>query len=53
MGDSLKQHGTASAISGVRLVGLDPNALMGFNIVESIKQWYDSDHGIYRHSPGT
>ena len=27
MGDSLKQHETASAISGARLVGLDPNAL--------------------------
>ena len=53
MGDSLKQHETASAISGARLVGLDPNALTGFNFVESIKPWYDSDHGIYRYSTGT
>ncbi|MCH2205552.1 MAG: PA14 domain-containing protein [Lentisphaerales bacterium] len=41
-----------SAIVGAKMVGLDPEKLTGFDVLNSSKQWYDAKHGIYRHGPG-
>lgn len=42
---------THSAITGAKLLKLDPNQLTGVDVVESAKKWYDSKHGVYRHRP--
>ncbi|WDE99018.1 PA14 domain-containing protein [Lentisphaera profundi] len=41
-----------SAVVGAKMVGIDPVKLVGFDILKSVKLWYDEKHGLYRHGPG-
>jgi len=39
------------AIVGGTVAGLDMKTLYGFDYIDSFKEWYDADHGIYRVFP--
>ncbi|EDM26446.1 beta-glucosidase [Lentisphaera araneosa HTCC2155] len=41
-----------SSVVGAKMVGLDPVKLVGFDILKSVKLWFDEKHGLYRHGPG-
>ena len=40
-----------SPIVGARLMGQDLREQVGFNYIQSAKNWFDETHGIYRHGP--
>ena len=40
-----------SAIVGAKMVGLNPQKMVNFDILKTAKQWYDEKHGLYRHRP--
>ena len=41
-----------SPVVGARLMGQDLRAQVGFDYVQSAKNWFDEAHGLYRHGPG-
>jgi hypothetical protein len=41
-----------SPVVGARLMGQDLRAQVGFDYIQSAKNWYDEVHGLYRHGPG-
>ena len=41
-----------SPVVGARLMGQDLREQVGFDYVQSAKNWFDETHGLYRHGPG-
>ena len=41
-----------SPVVGARLMGQDLREQVGFDYVQSAKNWFDDVHGLYRHGPG-
>lgn len=41
-----------SPVVGARLMGQDLREQVGFDYIQSAKNWYDEAHGLYRHGPG-